>query len=190
MKIKATFKDLSNGVHGTTLALQVDKDSVFNLRRAFNEKELDGELSVEIKKWRNTRSLDANAYFHVLVDKIAKAVKLSAEDVKVKMNLDYGTIAKDEKGLKVGFKALKEVPITQFFKYAKPIGEVIENGKVFVKYIIYKETHTLTTDEMARLIDGTIQEARALEIETITPAEKEKMMKLYGVAYENFKRNM
>ena len=72
MKIKATFKDLSNGVQGTTLALQIDKDSVFNLRRAFNEKELDGELSVEIKKWRNTRSLNANAYFHTLVNKIAE----------------------------------------------------------------------------------------------------------------------
>ena len=180
MKIKATFKDLSNGVQGTTLALQIDKDSVFNLRRAFNEKELDGELSVEIKKWRNTRSLNANAYFHVLVDKIAKAVKLSAEDVKVKMNLDYGTIAKDEKGLKVGFKVLKEVPITKFVKYAKPIDEVIENGKVFVKYLIHKETHTLTTDEMARLIDGTIQEAQQLGIETITPEEKAKMISLWG----------
>lgn len=129
----------------------------------------------EIKPYKKRRSLDANAYFHVLVDKIAKAVKKSAEEVKVQMVFDYGTIARDEKGLKAGFKALKEIPITQYFKYAKPIGEVIENGKAFMKYLIYKETHTLDTGEMATLIDGTIQEAKQLGIETLTPIEIENL---------------
>lgn len=127
----------------------------------------------EIKPFHKKRSLDANAYFHVLVDKIAKATKKSAEDVKIQMNLDYGTIASDDKGLKAGFKALKEIPITTYFKYAKPIGECEENGKVFVKYLIYKETHTLNSAEMATLIDGTIEEAKQLGIETLTPAELE-----------------
>ncbi len=129
----------------------------------------------EIKPYRKRRSLDANAYFHVLVDKIAKALKKSAEEVKVQINLDYGTIASDEKGLKAGFKALKEVPITKYFKYAKPIGEITENGKAFVKYLIYKETHTLDSAEMATLIDGTIQEAKQLGIETLTPMELENL---------------
>lgn len=130
---------------------------------------------VEIKPYRKKRSLDANAYFHVLVDKIAKSLKVSSEEIKVKMNLDYGTIATDEKGIKAGFKALKSIPITNFFKYAKPIGECVENGKVFVKYLIYKETHTLDTEEMASLIDGTIQEAKLIEIETLTPIELENL---------------
>lgn len=125
----------------------------------------------EIKQYFKRRSLDANAYFHVLVDKIAKAVNKSAESVKVQMNLDYGTIASDERGLKAGFKALKSVPINQFFKYAKPIDECVENGKVFIKYLIYKETHTLDSKEMATLIDGVVEEAKQLGIETLTPVE-------------------
>ena len=72
----------------------------------------------ELKQFRKRRSLDANAYFHVLVDKIAKETKKSAEEVKISLNLDYGTIARDENGLKVGFKALDGVPIEKFFKYA------------------------------------------------------------------------
>lgn len=125
----------------------------------------------EIKQYFKRRSLDANAYFHVLVDKIAKAVNKSAESVKVQMNLDYGTIASDERGLKAGFKALKSVPINQFFKYVKPIDECVENGKVFIKYLIYKETHTLDSKEMATLIDGVVEEAKQLGIETLTPVE-------------------
>lgn len=129
----------------------------------------------EIKQFRKRRSLDANAYFHVLVDKIAKENKKSAEEVKISLNLDYGTIARDENGLKVGFKALDGVPIEKFFKYAKPIGYEIENGKKFIKYIVYKETHTLDSAEMAFLIDGAIQEAKQYGIETLTPAELETL---------------
>ncbi len=125
----------------------------------------------EIKPYRKRRSLDANSYFHVLVDKIAKTTKHSNDDIKTQLVFDYGAIARDEKGLKAGFKALKDIPITQFFKYAKPIGECIENNKTFVKYLIYKETHTLDSAEMATLIDGAIEEAKELGIETLTPVE-------------------
>lgn len=129
----------------------------------------------EIKPYRKRRSTDANAYFHVLVNKIAKVVKRSDEDVKKQLVFDYGAIAKDDKCLKAGFKALKEIPITKYFKYAKPIGECVENNKTFVKYLIYKETHTLDSAEMARLIDGTIEEAKQLGIETLTPIEIENL---------------
>jgi len=129
----------------------------------------------EIKPYKQKRSLDANSYFHVLVDKIAKVINKSTEDVKVQMNLDYGTIASDEQGLKAGFKALKSIPINKFFKYAKPIGECVENGKTFVKYLIYKETHTLDTSEIVILIDGVVEEAKQLGIETLTPIELENL---------------
>jgi len=138
----------------------------------------------EIKPYRKRRSLDANAYFHVLVDKISKATNRSSEDIKTQLVFDYGTIARDERGLKAGFKALKDIPMTQFFKYAKPIGECIENGKTFVKYLIYKETHTLDSAEMATLIDGTIEEAKQLGIETLTPIELENLKGYKGDNYE------
>lgn len=129
----------------------------------------------EIKPYKKRRSLDANAYFHVLVDKISKVLNRSNEEVKTQLNLEYGTLARDETGQIAGFKALKDVPITKFFKYAKPIGDCVENNKVFVKYLIYKETHTLDSYEMSRLIDGAIQEAKDLDIETLTPVELENL---------------
>ena len=129
----------------------------------------------ELKPYKKRRSLDANAYFHVLVDKISKALKQPASEIKVKLNLDYGTLARDESGQIAGFKALKIVPISKFCKYAKAIGESEENGKVFVKYLVYKNTHELDSAEMATLIDGTIEEAKLLGIETRTPAELETL---------------
>lgn len=129
----------------------------------------------EIKPFKKRRSLDANAYFHVLIDKIAKATKRSAEEIKTQLVFDYGTIARDIKGVKVGFEAREDVPITQFYKYAKPFDEEFIGHKKFIKYIIYKETHTLDSSEMAQLIDGTIEEAKQLGIETLTPVELENL---------------
>ena len=42
-----------------------------------------------------------------------------------------------------------------------------ENGRYFDCYIIYKQTHTLDSAEMAKLIDGTVKEAEELGIETL-----------------------
>ena len=109
--------------------------------------------------------LKSNGAFHYIYKK--------GERVKGKNLVLY--FAKSNKGLKAGFKALKEIPITKYFKYAKPIGECVENNKTFVKYLIYKETHTVDSAEMARLIDGTIEEAKQLGIETLTPIEIENL---------------
>jgi hypothetical protein len=45
--------------------------------------------------------------------------------------------------------------------------------------MVYKETHTLDTKEMARLIDGVVSEAQALGIETRTPDEIAQMKSLW-----------
>lgn len=130
----------------------------------------------EIKPYKEKRSLDANAYFHVLVDKIAKALNANPEEVKIDMNLDYGTYAQDkETGQYEGFEALKKVPVRKFCKYAKPIREYEKNGKTYVQYLIRKHTSDLESHEMAKLIDGVIQEAQNLGIETMTPLELETL---------------
>lgn len=130
----------------------------------------------EIKRYKQKRSLDANAYFHVLIDKIAKVLKRNPEEIKIEMNLDYGTWSKDEEtGQLDGFEALKKVPVNKFCKYAKPIREYAKNGKIYVQYLIRKHTSELNSAEMADLIDGVIEEAKQLGIQTMTPAELEML---------------
>lgn len=45
--------------------------------------------------------------------------------------------------------------------------------------MVYKETHTLDTKEMARLIDGVVAEAQELGIETRTPDEIAQLKSLW-----------
>lgn len=135
-------------------------------------------LQINVGLVKRQRSLSANAYFHLLVDKIATRLSLGNDEVKHRMVLEYGTVMTDSEGAKVGVKLPASVDVECIYPYAKWFDERKENGKLFNCYIIYKQTHTLDSAEMARLIDGTVHEAQALGIETLTPEELSKMISL------------
>jgi hypothetical protein len=129
-------------------------------------------LRIELKPWREKRSLDANAYFHVLVGKIAEKIGISAEQCKINMVLDYGAVMRDDEGLKVGIKLPTSVDVSKVYQYAKRFDTRTENGKEFNCFIVYEHTRNYDTAQMAKLIEGVIQEADQLGIETITPSIK------------------
>lgn len=120
-------------------------------------------IDVEAKKHRGKRSLDANAYFHLLVNELARHYNFSDEDMKIKMNLDYGTIARFEDGRIKGCKVPNGTDMREIYPYAKWY-KSDENG--YDCYIFYKQTHTLNTKEMSQLINGVVQECQDVGIET------------------------
>ena len=140
----------------------------------------DAEYELSIKKIGKRRSLNANAYFHFLVGEIAEKMNIGFDQCKVNLNLEYGTIARDEKGKKIGFMLPQNIDVNTLYKYTKWFDEREIGGAKFNCYIVYKETHTLDTKEMAKLIDGTVQEAKQLGIETATPDELARMKALWG----------
>lgn len=131
----------------------------------------------EIKEYRERRSLDANAYFHVLVGKIAEEMNMGFEEVKTNLVTEYGTFERDETGAKVGFKLPASVDVSRIYRYVKCFDTREENGMMFNCYIVFKHTHLMDSKEMNRLIDGTVYEAKNLGIETLPP---EKISALLG----------
>jgi len=162
-RIHALAMDMDGGLLATFKISKEKRMSAFA--------ELDGlrdmDLRLEVKKDKPIRSLNANAYFHVLADKIAEKMKLGMEEVKHNLVIEYGTTLKDEDGGVVGIKLPSSVKVESIYKYAKWFDTREENGKYFDCYIIFKQTHTLDSAEMAKLIDGTVREAQELGIETL-----------------------
>ena len=133
-------------------------------------------LGVDI--WREQRSKDANSYFHVIINKIAAEVQSSDDEIKYKLVTQYGTLAEYEGG-KVIFKLPKGVDPLAYYKYSKYVGsEVDEYGVEWYRYAPYKETHLCDSKEMARLIQGAIDEAQKIGIDTKTPEEIASMLAL------------
>ena len=59
-----------------------------------------------------------------------------------------------------------------------------ENGKEVFFYRVYRGSHTYTSAEMARLIDGTVSECKDQNIEVATPDEIARMNALWGKKHD------
>lgn len=133
----------------------------------------EGEISLECKKWRNRRSLDANAYMWTLVDKIAQKTRQRPVDV-------YRHAIKEIPGnstlVCVQDKA-KDVLQQQW--QAKGLGWQTEElpSKIdgCTNIVLYYGSSVYNTTQMSLLIDSIVEEAKALGIETLTPFELEGM---------------
>lgn len=137
----------------------------------------------DVKKHTEKRSLSQNAYFHVLLGKIADAMRLPKPVVHNMMIRRYGQ-AQGIAGRLVTVaipdteKAEKETLLAETF-HLRPTAQVRmgTKGQMFRTYVMMKGSHELDSREMAILLDGTIQEAEQLGIETLTPRERERLWK-------------
>jgi hypothetical protein len=132
-------------------------------------------LSITAKKYRQKRSLDANAYCWVLITKIAEMLNSSKEEIYEDMLQKYGFIYQDDDGyITVTVKADVDMnKITGHWKFLKG------NGK-FNSYLMIKGSSEYDSAEMAKFIDRIVDEAKELGIETMTPAELERMKAAWG----------
>lgn len=129
----------------------------------------DKQYTCTIKEYRNKRSLNANSYAWVLINEIANVLRISKEEVYLQMLKRYG----QSSVVSVVDKAVET--FKKSVKYCEDFGESELNGKHFQHIKVYAGSSTYDTKEMSILIDGIISEAEALGINTMTPAEVEKL---------------
>ena len=127
--------------------------------------EQDQTQLFEIEKHHEKRSNNANSFAWVLITQIGQAMKppLKKEQVYLQMLEDYGQ------------SMLIPVQVGQkpdgFFKYYKYETTSTINGKPADWYKVFKGSSDFDSREMSLFIDGIVQEAQNMEIETLPPAE-------------------
>lgn len=137
----------------------------------------DDLLRIRAVKYKQKRSLDANAYAWVLMTKIANHPDISSskEDVYEQMLQKYGTLYEDEDGY-ITITVKKSVDMSKVDGHWKFIKD---NGK-FDSYLMIKGSSEYDTAEMSHFIDRIVEEAKELGIETATPDELERMKQEWG----------
>ena len=130
------------------------------------------KLSIEIKKYRQKRSLNANNYAWLLITEIANIVRLSKEEVYLDMLKHYGQSEL--------VSVLSHIPLRDYVKYCEEAGESTLNGKLFKHYRVYKGSSEFDTREMSIFIDGVVSEAKGLGIPTETPNQIAEMKARWG----------
>jgi hypothetical protein len=155
---------------GDALILQTTHAEAGAFLKDFKEGDYD------IKAVRRKRSLDANAYFHTLVQKIAERQKLGFDEVKKSLVVDYGTLARDDDGQVIGFKLKSSIDVNKLYRYTKAFKTTVEGGKNFTCYLVYKRSSEMDSKEFSRLLDGTVQECATLGIETLDDIKIKQIM--------------
>ena len=154
--------------------------------------DLQKEYTCEVKLYRKDRSLNANAYFHVLCDKLRQKLGISMAHCKNELIASYGQIEYFGDGDEKEAVVYKTNAPPEYIReletvHMKLVDVREENGREVYFYRLYRGSHTYHTAEMSRLIDGTVQECQAQGIETATPDELRRMLALWEARREKGK---
>ena len=130
------------------------------------------KLSIEVKPYRQHRSLNANAYAWSLIGKIADVLRAGKDEIYLNLLKRYGQSEL--------ISVLSHVPIENYIKYFEEAGESRLNGKDFTHYRVFKGSSEFDTREMSIFIDGVVSEAKDLGIQTETPNQIAEMKARWG----------
>ena len=134
---------------------------------------------MEVKEHRQKRSLDANAYAWVLINKIADALRITPVEIyrQAIQNVggNYEVIPIKEEAAE-HFKQVWE---------AKGLGwPCVDMGKSkldgYRNMRAYYGSSTYDTRQMSQLIDILVQDCQALDIETMTPEKLALLVEEWG----------
>ena len=144
---------------------------------AFLEKLRGFDIAAELEKWTKRRSLDANAYAWVLMTKIADALTASKaiitkDDVYLDMLKAYG------QGGVVKIKDADADKWKRAWKYTEPHEKLTQENAQYWRFFVGSSEYD--SAEMSVFIQGIIEEAKELGIETLAPDELERMMGQWG----------
>ena len=128
------------------------------------------KLSIEAKKYRQRRSLDANAYAWVLMQKLAEAVNSDKWHIYLRCLQRYSRAFTH-----VIVKESAVDRMQELYRTCIDLGKVTVNGQTGHQLQVYYGSSTFDTKEMSVFIDGIVSECKELGIQTMTPAELERM---------------
>lgn len=135
----------------------------------------------DIKEHKAKRSLNQNSYYWALLAKVAEKSSISrnrchnemlasyGQDEYVDDRLVYVTIPDNE-------KAEREAMEAETY-HLRPTSSVMDgnDGMLYRVWVMLRGSHTYNTAEMRRLLEGMIEEAKQLGIETLPEEELEML---------------
>ena len=141
---------------------------------------ITGAIQIIVKRITQRRSLNANAYFHVLVGKIAEKLHISKQRAKNELLGKYGQRELADSGQLI-ISVRSDIDMMEREDlHCVPVGYGKVNDTEFTHWAIVRPSHTYDNLEMSALITGTVDDAKELGIQTLTPAEIERMKSLWN----------
>ena len=172
MKVTGKIVGANIGFMSKKPQLTLEVNELNDFRQLVDDMNACEKLSIEIKPYREKRSLNANNYAWKLLTEIGNVLRAGKDEIYLKMLKRYGQSEL--------ISVLSHIPIEHYVKYYEEAGESELNGKMFTHYRVFKGSSEFDSREMSIFIDGVVSEAKELGIQTETPNEIAKMKSLWG----------
>jgi hypothetical protein len=127
----------------------------------------DKDLEITVKPWREKRSLDANAYCWVLINKLAEVLNLPAREVYRHAVKQVG-ISRDVYLNREAAETIKHIWSAHGIGW---VTEQVDETDTGIMLRLYYGSSCYNTKQMHRLIEFVQQDCREFGIETKTPEE-------------------
>lgn len=168
--MKARLKDLSFTRDGETVLSIVTREDCRALWDELNQ----GDVEVTVKKFRKKRSLDANAYCWLLLDKLSAVTGIPKLDLYINA---VRTVGGNTEVVCVRDQAVNK--LREAWKN-NGVGWISETmpSKIpgCTNVILYYGSSTFDTAQMSRMIDYIVDDCKTVGIETMPPEKLEAML--------------
>ena len=148
--------------------------AVAQMSRIFESLEADKSYTLTLKEHKRKRSLNANSYCWVLIDKLACRLHESKEDIYRSYIKQIGGNNEIVCVKNKAVKRLRDGWANNGIGYCTDVMPSKIEGCTNV--ILYFGSSTYDTAQMSRLLDLIIEDCRALGIETENPRELESLI--------------
>ena len=177
--MKARMINLTQGLDGEyQLTIGTRDKDVLTLWDDLHE----GDIAAEIKRFRRRRSLDANAYAWVLIDKLAAALGRKKLEIYREAIRGIGgvsdTCCVTDRAVESLIHGWEHNGLGWF---AETMPSKITGC---TNVILYRGSSTYDSRQMSALIDSLIPDCEAVGIPTITPREIASMTAAWGGKHE------
>lgn len=172
-KFAGAMRDISR--NKVVISFEVNEESALKDIDKISQLE---KLKIKATKFREKRSLDANAYLWVLLHKLAGRTLIPAEDLYKRYISQFGRC----EVVRIQANAIKD--FCDIWE-SRGIGWLTENmGPVtsdprFYDIKCFYGSKTYDSCEMATLIDAAVEDCKTMGIDTLTPSEIERLKALW-----------
>lgn len=179
METRGKLKDISMTLSGKMIvSFEVEKLS----QESIDMMQGCDDLDITAEKHRKKRSLNANSYFHALCTRIAEKTGSTMTHEKNGLIRDCGYWLFDDG--KIPTIMMRPEYEDRMLDYEGLHVKIVERHPDYIKLAFLRGSHTYNTVEMSHLIDLTVEAAKALGIETMTPDQINRMIAACGKSHD------
>lgn len=177
IRLTGKIKDVSMGFLDGECKLTLAVNEKNDLKVAYDELSQCELLDIELKKHREKRSLNANAYLWVLCGKLADKIGVDKESVYRQHILNANVYRVAEISEEAADTLIKGWQMNGIGWIAERVDKSVRDGFIVVN--LYYGSSAYNTKQMSRLLDSVIEDCKEQGIQTMTPDEIAELKSLW-----------